>query len=383
MARRRRGQGEASIYQRESDGKWVGSVSLGYTGDGRRRRVVAYGDTKAEAQAKLDDLRASVRVGGIPEASRMPLGTLLEQWMKATVSARSVRTEEEWQRVVRKHFRPRVGNLRLDHLRAMHVTGLYAELATDGVGAPTVRLAADVLGVALNWAVKHQLIQSNPAAAVEKPKVPKREMCFLDNPQAKELLAAAADAIAGPLVTVALSSGCRQGELLGLAWDAVDLKARTITIRQSMSQTKKGFVLKEPKTEASRRTVVLPAFAVEALRGLKRDALKKGQLKAPVFCTRTGNYLHKKNVLRAFKCLVKRTNRNLPADGAVKPIPDRVRFHDLRHTAASFLLSQGCSLRAVAARLGHANPTMTLRVYGHCMPGDDAKLAERLDVVFG
>src|SRR5262245_16697305 len=112
MARARRGRGEASIYQRPEDGLWVGRASFGYDSDGRRRRPTVYGQTKREVQDKLDDLRAQARAGTIPEASRMQVSRLLEQWLKATVAKRSDRTEEEWQRVVRKHLRPRIGNLR-------------------------------------------------------------------------------------------------------------------------------------------------------------------------------------------------------------------------------------------------------------------------------
>jgi integrase len=248
-------------------------------------------------------------------------------------------------------------------------------MVRDKVGAFTVRTAADMLSIALNYALRMKLIPTNTANAVDKPKVPKRDMLCLDDSQAKRLLTTARDAAVGPVVAVALATGCRQGELLALAWEDIDLRAGTLKVCKSLSQTKAGFVVKPPKTDASRRSIILPAFAVDVLTALKTDALKKGLLAAPVFCTRTGNYLAKKNVLRAFKALVKRSNKGV-GDDTAKPIPEKVRFHDLRHTAASLLLSKGYSLRAVASRLGHANPTMTLRVYGHVMPGDDARLAE-------
>jgi integrase len=108
-----------------------------------------------------------------------------------------------------------------------------------------------------------------------------------------------------------------------------------------------------------------------------------GRLSAPVFCTRAGGYLNKKNVLRAFRAIVGRANKQIGTEEQAgderKLLPARVRFHDLRHTHASLLLSAGHSLRAVSQRLGHADPAMTLRVYAHCLPTDDGQLADGLD----
>jgi integrase len=258
----------------------------------------------------------------------------------------------------------------------------------DEVKPFAIRDSAVALSIALNYAVRLKLIPANPAAAVGKPKTPKRDMLFLTDDQAKVVRSAAVGAVVGPLVVTALGSGCRQGELLALTWDDVDLKTGTLTVRRSLSKTRTGFVVKAPKTEASRRAVKLPAFAVESLTAHKAAAMQSELLRAPVFCTRTGGYLDKKNVLRAFRSLVKRSNKAIaaaatPGEHGPKPIPAKIRFHDLRHTVASLLLSKGHSLRAVSQRLGHANPTMTLRVYAHCMPTDDAQLAESLDRMIG
>ena len=154
-------------------------------------------------------------------------------------------------------------------------------------------------------------------------------------------------------------------------------------VRRSLSMTKKGFVVKEPKTKSARRSIALPAYAVAARVDLKAERTKAGQLGHPVFCTRTGNYLNKNNVLRAFRAVVAKANRHLANAEGAKQIPADVRFHDLRHTVASLLLSSGQSLRAVSQRLGHSNPALTLRVYAHCLPGDDGRLADGLEKLLG
>ena len=129
--------------------------------------------------------------------------------------------------------------------------------------------------------------------------------------------------------------------------------------------------------------------------------MKAGLLSAPIFCTRDGGYLLKRNVLRSLRCVIRRANtppgkinkggrpkkgqapRTKEAFEMLKLIPAKLRFHDLRHTVASILLSQGQSVRAVSQRLGHSNPALTLRVYAHCMPSDDPQLAAALNKLLG
>lgn len=131
------------------------------------------------------------------------------------------------------------------------------------------------------------------------------------------------------------------------------------------------------------RTIALPPFVVDALVDLKAARLKAGLLSAPVFCTRTGNYLNKNNLLRAFRAVAAKANRQLAKVEGDSLIPATVRFHDLRHTVASIRLSSGHSLKAVSKRLGHADPALTLRVCAHCLPGDDGKLATWLGEMIG
>ena len=181
-------------------------------------------------------------------------------------------------------------------------------------------------------------------------------------------------------VVLALATGCRQGELLALTWDDIDLVKGTLTVRRSLAQTDGGFLVKEPKTASSRRTIALPGLAVSVLTEQKAAALKAGLLNAPVFCTREGNWLLKRNIIRALRAVIRRANtppgkinkggrpkKDAPPRAKEKfemlnLVPAKLRFHDLRHTVASILLSQGQSVRAVSQRLGHSNAAMTLRV---------------------
>src|SRR5262249_24119186 len=134
-----------------------------------------------------------------------------------------------------------------------------------------------------------------------------------------------------PLLAVALGTGCRQGEMLVLAWEDIDLTNGTLTVRRNLSETKEGFQVKEPKTAAGRRTITLPRFVTEALLELKARRLKADLVMAPVFCARNGNYLFKRNVLRSFWDAVKAANAQAAkldgAEAEAKTIPAGLRFH--------------------------------------------------------
>jgi integrase len=375
MARRRRGRGEGGIYQRESDGRWVGTVSLGYAESGKRKRRTVYGDTKQEVMEKLDAIRGDARAGTLPGAGGLTVGQLLDRWQESVRATMTVKTHEERTKTIARHVKPRLGSVKLEKLTALHIEAFFAEMRADGVGPGAARAASSVLNAVLNHAVKLRLIGRNPAAGVPKPQLRPREMLCLTQQQAAHFLAASRGRGFYALFAVALGTGLRQGEILALAWEDIDLQKATLTVRRSLSETRQGFTFKEPKTAAGRRTIALPPFVVESLVERKAAMMKAGRMAAPVFSSRTGKPLYKRNVLTAFFAAVKAANA-VAADGQV--IPAGLRFHDLRHTSASLLLSQGQSLRAVSQRLGHANPAFTLKVYAHALPSDDAQLAAGL-----
>jgi integrase len=381
MGRKRRGRGEGGISLRP-DGWWVGRISLGFTAEGKRRRKSIYARSKSELLKKMDDARGDLRLPPPSADGGMTLGQLLDRFLASGAERNSARTTEERERLVKNHLRPRLGHVKLAGLSDLNIDFLLTGMRADGVGSWTVRNAVDLLSMACRYGVRKKFLRSNPCEGADKPSPARREIHPLTADQARALLSAARDRPVYPLLAVALGTGCRMGELLGLSRRDVDLKAGTVTIRKSLSKTKASFGLKEPKTKAGRRTISLPAFAREPLSTVLASTPGAG----PVFRTRTGGYLDKKNVLRALRAVIRRANRAIEAagqgDAGPAPIPANFRFHDLRHTVASNLLSSGHSVRAVALRLGHSDPAMTLRVYAHVMPADDARLAGGLEHLF-
>lgn len=393
--RARRGRGEASIYQRDSDGKWVGSLSLGYDSAGKRRRKVVYSETKSGVAEELRKLQIDHDSGRLIESEELTVKEYLTRWLVVAESKTRPATFARYKQLVQQYLAPALGSIKLAKLRPLHVENAYTNLSratADGVkiaaSVNTRKVAGTVLSIALRHAVRLKLIPSNPAADVSKPRPASREMAFMSPGQAKQFLEAAKTGRNYALYALALGAGCRQGEALALTWADLDFDKGTIDIRRSLSQVGKAFIVKEPKSRSGRRTISVPAFVVNALRDHRASALKDGLITAPVFCTRNGTYLQKSNVRREFMALVKRANdaaREKAEKSHTEPdlIPTNVRYHDLRHSHATALIASGESIKAVSKRLGHADITITLKVYVHVLPADDAKLATSAGVLFG
>jgi integrase len=196
-------------------------------------------------------------------------------------------------------------------------------------------------------------------------------MTIMTDDQVRQFLEAARRSRYYALFALAVATGMRQGELLALQWPDVDFENNTVTVRRTVLRVKGRHVVKEPKTKASRRTIIVPAFAMNALHEHRKKIMAKGFVDRPVFCSLQGGIMSAQNLRKkTFKPILQRAG-----------LPD-MRFHDLRHTHASTLLSKGKSIKAVSRRLGHSNVTTTLQVYAHVLPGDDLALAETVQTMY-
>jgi integrase len=394
MSRNRRGRGEGSIAYRDDKGLWEARISLGFGASGRRVRKTVYGVSKGDVAEKLRKLQADHDAGRLVETEELTTAEYLTRWLNNTAKeAVGGTTWERYRQLVELYLVPILGGVKLHKLRPLHVEQCYATMKVGSeerkpAGASTRKFAGVVLSVALRHAVRINLIPSNPAAEVKKARTAEREMLFMTAPQARRFRDAAKTNQNYALFALALGSGMRQGEILALSWADIDLDKGAVDVRRTLSRVEGQYVLKEPKSRNSRRTISLPVFVLTALRDHRTAAFKAGLIAGPVFSTRNGTYLDKKNVLRAFKGIVGRVNvaeRKRTGETGTEPdlIPAPIRFHDLRHTHASALISGGASVKAVSRRLGHADVAITLRVYSHLMPDDDGRLASQVGTLFG
>ncbi|MEZ5318423.1 MAG: site-specific integrase [Vicinamibacterales bacterium] len=371
--RRARGAGEGNIYRRD-DGRWVGRLSDRHP-DGRRRRVCVYGKTRSEVVEALRKRLEAQQQGMVVSSGRTALRQFLESWLEESVKPKvRVRTYASYEQVVRLHIRPRLGHIPLSRLAPQHVQAWMNELVAGGLSARTCLYARAVLRASLSTALRWGLVSRNVATLVDAPRAIRQEIAPLDPDQARSLLASLQGHRLQALFTVAVALGLRQGEALGLRWDSVDFDGRALHVRAALQRTKRQWQLVEPKSARSRRSIPMPDVVVEALRAHRtrqfRERLLAGEKwrdTGLVFVTRTGTPLESRNVTRTFQNLLKRAG--LP----------RIRFHDLRHTAATLLLAQGVDPRTIMETLGHSQISLTLNTYSHVLPVLKRDAADRMN----
>ena len=297
----------------------------------------------------------------------------LERWLREC--KRSTVRPSTWFQyagMMRNHVSPRIGGVRLQSLRPAHVQRLLSGMEGAGASPRLRQLVRTVLRAALEHAVRLGEIPRNPADLVDAPRVPRKEMRWLDGEQAVRLLDEARGDRLEALYVLAVSTGLRQGELLGLRWGDVDLQGGWLAVQRQLSDLRGKLELTEPKTSRSRRTVALPKVAAEALRRHKGRLGAVPHPTALVFTDARGGPIRRQNLLRrSFRPLLARAG--LP----------RIRFHDLRHTAATLLLGQGVHVKVVQEQLGHSQISVTLDTYSHVLAPMRRDAASRMDEVLG
>ena len=370
---KKRGNGEGSITKRD-DGRWMARYTV-RTIKGPKRRTV-YGRTRAEASAKLARAMADRDGGLVFDADSLTVEEYLDRWLSNSVKDTvRERTYERYEEIIRLHVKPALGRLKLKALTPAHVQGFYRDRLDNGLSPATVQKIHAILHKALSQAVSWSLVPRNACEAVRAPRPAPEEMRPLSPDEARRLLETAGGDRLEALYVLAVHTGMRQGELLGLKWEDVDLTANIIRVRRTLLRTRGRVVLGEPKTKKSRRTVHLTGAASRTLkehlgRQLK-DMERLGDLyrdQGLVFTTEVGTPINPTNLRkRSLAPLLQKAN--LP----------RVRFHDLRHTCATLLLFRNVHPKYVQELLGHATVSITLDTYSHFIPGMGNQVVEAME----
>src|SRR5215210_1776055 len=374
----KRGNGEGSISRRKNGG-WMAQYGV-YTATGLKRKTI-YGKTRTEVAQKLAQAISNRDNGFAFDAQNLTVGDYLDTWLENSVHD-TVRetTYQGYERIVRLHIKPMLEGIKLDRLTPVHVRSLYRERLEAGLAPRMVQLAHTTLHKALKQAVADNLIPRNVTEAVKAPRPERTEMKPLSPDQARALLQAARGEKLEALYTLALATGMRQGELLGLKWEDINMEAGTLHVQRTLSTAMgKGFSFNPPKTSKSRRSIRIPRLALHALRRHRAGQLEERMKVAGlwqdhdlVFTTGVGTPISRGDLItRSFKPLLQQAN--LPT----------VRFHDLRHTCAKLLLSRGTHVKLVKELLGHSTIAVTLDTYSHVLPGMGDGLADTMDEALG
>lgn len=341
----------------------------------RRQKWVTVKGTKREAERVLADLASTIQSGSFGLApARLTLGQFLAKWFEAmrnTVRPQTLIAREQ----AVKHWTAILGDVPLVKLTPLDVQCALERLP-EHLSARSRETYFAILKGALNQAVKWGFLARNPAQGVKPPRGRLDDVHVWDENQVAAFLQVARHCRYYALMYVALATGMRLGELLGLTWDDVDLDRGWIEIRRSVATSKQSGapVWQEPKTPSSRRRIPIGKDVVDLLRQHRRKQAKERLQAGPawsdynlVFCSRRGGVLSKANIHRAMVGICQRAG-----------IP-HIRFHDLRHTHATLLLRHGVNSKIVAERLGHSSVKITLDTYSHVLPDTQAQAAQVIE----
>jgi integrase len=260
---KRRGSGEGSIY-RAKDGRWRGEISLGYKPDGRPRRRILYGGTRAEVAAEMTRKLRDIQKGFNVAPGKQTVAQFLTYWLEEVVKPnRRADTHRSYEWIVRVHLTPHLGKIQLDKLTPQFVQMFLNERHRSGLNAGTVKHIRATLRAALSIALKDGTVDRNVAKLVSLPRGEKYVPKVLDPDGAKKLLAVTSEHPHASLFCVALSLGLRRGEVIGLRWKDVDFETNELRVRSSLGRVKgSGMVLGEPKSRSAKRSCACPGCAL-------------------------------------------------------------------------------------------------------------------------
>jgi integrase len=349
-----------------------------------------FAGSEAAAIAELKKLHGRTVAGHVLNTTTPTVACYLENWFATNSERWRPSTRRGYRSAIDNYLAKAFGPLRLEQLSPLHVQRWLNEHKAAHGARRRISLAHAVLRSALSDARRMQLVALNAAEPVRVPRPKVRSITPLSLEQASAFLKVADQHRLGPLFSVALACGLRLGEATGLRWDDVDLDTGEIRVRQQLQMVKGGLVLQELKTAKSRRTLVLPDVCAKALRAhrtrLLQERLKAGSRwvdtglvfttyrtykEGKGLCLKIGAGLHPRNVTRVLDSLL--TVAKL----------GHVRFHDLRHSAASLLIAGGVELVQVSQLLGHSELRVTADLYSHLQKETAARAARVMDAILG
>ena len=360
---KKRAHGEGTLTKRK-DGRWEGRLTNGFTDKGTPRRHTVYGRTQAEAKSKLELLKQQVASGSL--ANAVPtVATHLEHYL--TEKARDIKpsTLEQYEICVRSCIVPGIGNVGLDKVTPIQVQTLLGKIRDDS-GLSRAAKCRTLFFSVYKQAVRLQIVSRNPVEAVDPIREKPRELTLWEAEEAGRFLDTARAHRLYAFFYVAMATGLRRGELLGLRWQ--DVEGNVIHVRQSYVKVRGKLVLSTPKNRNASRSVAVSPDVLEVLfyhrqvqEGERLKLSEHWPVSELVFTSEVGTPLNPDNLKRLRDGLM---------DKAKVP---RATLHNLRHLHASVAIRGGMDAKLVAERMGHSRASFTWNYYIHLFESQRAK----------
>lgn len=372
----------AGSIQQRGKNSYLLTYHLGYDQEGKKIRETktVKAKNKTEARKKLAAFITEIEMGTYVAPSHILFSDFVKMWRKDKIKKVAPQTMETYDYTLSYRILPAFGHMKVENISHVYINNFFENLEKDNLASATIQKHYIVLNSIFDLALKNEMIKKSPMDRVDKPSVTYKEGSVYNSKELKELytlLNNEDNKQMALMVKVALKTGMRKGELLALQWKDIDFKTNTIHIRHSLSYTKEnGYELKEPKTKKSIRKIAPPRKLMSELQKHKRtkdkereqvEELWAGGQYYFVFSTDLGKPFYPDVPNKWWTRFLKRTGFR------------RIRFHDLRHTAATDLINKGANIYSISKRLGHNNISTTMNIYAHYLEEADQKIAEILD----
>lgn len=361
-----KGPGLGSVYQRKSDGRWVGKYQFRDPFTNKIKSKYVYSNLpgrkgQQEVKRKLNELIEQIEGGNISKAEKITVDGWLRKFMEVYCTSLSQTTKDGYNIYIEKHIIPMLGKIKLVDLKPLHIQNFYNTERKKGYSEKTILQEHRILHRAFKKAVGEGLIPKNPCDSVDAPSPEEYKPTIYTEEEFLLLL----DKLKGhpmeAIILIAGMCGLRRGELLALTWDDIDLEKGIIRVNKNTVATSEGIVTKEPKTQKSTREFAIPSIIIPRLKQLRGI----GKL----YVKPDGTDYHPGSVSKAFNTFLKKNNLK------------HIRLHDLRHFNCTMMLKYGISTRAAMERSGHSNINM-LTKYQHILKEMDKENAEKLNDIF-
>lgn len=360
--------------------KWCFVLDIGRDVNGKRIQKWFSGfKTKRDAERAMTEKMQELNTGTFVEPSHEDFATYIQRWLEDKKSQVRPSTLRSYDWLVRCHVVPNIGHIRVSDLRPQHLQTMYRTLSEgeSPLSTRSIQQLHTVIHESLKRAVKWSIVARNVADAVDPPRVERRQSSIWTPEQALQFLEVSKKEERYWIgFVLAIMTGMRKGEILGLRWSDIDWDHGFVQIRQTLSWSQGKPAFQEPKTERSRRSVAMSPETMTALRRHKRIQAQERL----IFDSE-----YQDNDLVIARADGRPQNPRTFDDAWYRALElsdlPRIRFHDLRHTHASLLLQQGVHPKIVSERLGHATINITLDTYSHVLPGLQKEVADRFDDV--
>lgn len=380
--------------QKRGDNSWFLTVNIGRNSKGKyiRRTKTINCRTKREAESEYWKFRQEVEVGEYISPQKMTFGAFVEEWhSKYAIKHLGHKTLYTCDTYLKNRILPHFQDLRLEDVKPLHILNFLGTLEKEGsrgdkksggLASGTIQIHHRILKNIFSRAVEWRVIKRNPVGDVQKPKVISKEITPYDETEVGEMLHALQNE---PyhwkvMITLALTTGLRRSELLGLEWKHIDWDSGVLDVSQTMIHALKGHIIvKQPKTRNSIRKVALPKSMLEEMkeyysyRTQERNAIGNDWYGGEwffMFSHPNGQPFHHERPYQWFRHFIKKNGFRY------------IRFHDLRHTSATILINQGVHAKIIPERLGHGSITTTMNIYGHALRSADQSAADKFETLF-